>query len=113
MQCYVRWGQHFNIQVTVASLVFTFLCRDTITIKYVSCLLCSVWGDDERDNTFTSRRWAEMEEAVRSRTEDMSKLELIGRPLLSDESHNSESEYVEQDESSNVDNETSDCECSS
>ena len=58
-----------------------------------------------------------MEEAVRSRTEDMSKLELVGKPLLlddeSDESNNAESEYNKQDESSNADNESSDCECSS
>ena len=58
-----------------------------------------------------------MEEAVRSRTEDMSKLELIGKPLLSDdksdESSNSESEYNKQDESSNAESESSDCECSS
>ena len=58
-----------------------------------------------------------MEEAVRSRTEDMSELQLIGKPLLpddeSDESNNTESEYDEPDESSNADNESSDCECSS
>ena len=53
-------------------------------------------GDDD-DNSFTLRRWSEMEEAVRSRTEDMNKLQLIGRPLLSndepDESSDSKSEY--------------------
>ena len=37
------------------------------------------------DNNFTPRRWAELEEVVASRTQDMSKLELIGEPLLSDD----------------------------
>ena len=36
------------------------------------------------DNKFTPRRWAELEEAVASRTQDMSKLKLIGIPLLLD-----------------------------
>ena len=40
---------------------------------------------DDIDNNFTPRRWAELEEAVASRTQDMSKLELIGKPLLSDD----------------------------
>ena len=44
-----------------------------------------------------------MEEAVKSRTGDMSKLELIGKPLLPDDIP---------DESNNADNETPYCECS-
>ena len=47
----------------------------------------------------------------------MNKLELVGVPLLSDdksdESNNTESECDEPDESSNADNESPDCECSS
>ena len=91
---------HFNVHVIVASFVYKLLCSDITTDEF---LLCSVDGE-EWGNKFTPRRWAEMEEAVRSRTEDMSKLQLIGEPLLSDdesdESNNAESEYmtIEQDE---------------
>ena len=53
----------------------------------MSSLSCSI-GGGEWDNNFTPRRWAELKEAVAStpsRTQDMSKLELIGEPLLADD----------------------------
>ena len=51
----------------------------------LSSLSCSLVMGDERDNRFTPRRWAELEEAVAPRTQDMSKLKLIGEPVLSDD----------------------------
>ena len=72
------------------------------------------FNSDDWDNSFTPAKWSEMEEAVRSRTEDMSKLQLIGKPLLSDdESDESSNPENDPDKSSNADNETSDYEGSS
>ena len=51
---------------------------------------------NEHNNRFTPRRWAELEEAVASRTHDMSKLKLIGKPLLPDhESSELDGEIIE------------------
>ena len=55
----------------------------------LSSLSCSVDGDND-DNKFTPRRWAELEEAVASRTQDMSELKLIGEPFLSDDESSEE-----------------------
>ena len=75
----------------------------------------------ERDNNFTPRRWAELEEAVASRTQDMSKLELIGTPLLSDDESSeqtdsegeiSDSEYESEEDEQQTGSEPSDDESS-
>ena len=107
--CMTAWVEVVYSQIPTIDLHLRLceLLQHDSTID-LSSLSCSVFGD-ELDNNFTPRRWAELEEAVASRTQDMSELKLIGRgkPLLTDdessEQTDSEGEIIDSEYESEED----------
>ena len=66
-----------------------------ITNLALFCLPCRITGD-EWDNSFTPRGWSKMVEAIESRMQDWSKLELVGKPLaFSDDESDESSEQTD------------------